>query len=243
MDTLNSDSKEADVVQAEERVPLSGEKLALGVEAMKQPDFPMRLAARIMKLARQKGFHSPFKDSMDLPGGKSAADLAYDILEKAMDGTYTWDLAKIPDFYHFCLSRAESILSNWLAKMKPCQTMSHVLEENPEIGALNANRLNTEPAPDDIYVVLRVKEGGALGDRLLEDFALSLADGSVEQRIILAVFDDRECANRQYCCKKLSISGEVFDAAMKRIFRRIVAFLNEWRAKNKITDSDWKEAG
>ncbi len=242
MDLLNSENKEPDVAQVEKRVPLSGEKLVLAVEAMKKADFLVRLTARIMKLAKAKGFHSPFKDSMDLPGGKSAADLADDILEKVLDGTFTWDRAKTPDFYHFCLSRAESILSNSLERTRPYRTMSHVLEEDREMDALNANQLNTASAPDDIYDALRTKEGGALGDRFLEDFALSLPDGSVEQRIILAVFDDRECANRQNCYKKLKISEDIYDAAMKRILRRVTGFMHEWRAKNKIQDIDWKEA-
>ena len=242
MDLLNSENKEPDVAQVEKRVPLSGEKLALAVEAMNSPNFLMRLTARIMKLAKQKGFHSPFKDSMDLPGGKSAADLASDIVEKALDGSFTWDHARIPNFYHFCLSRAESILSNWLNRAKRSQTMDHVLAEDPEAGGLNSNPLNTSVAPEDIYLVLRVREGGALGDRFLEDFGLSLPDGSHEQAIILAVFDDRDCADRLSCCKKLNISGDVYDAAKKRLLRRLPAFQLEWCAKNKIGEADWKEA-
>jgi len=208
MDTLGSDRKELDIADAEERVPLSGEKLALAVSVMKSPDFLMRLTARIMKLARQKGFHSPFKDSMDLPGGKSAADLAGDIVEKAMDGTFTWDQLQTPNFYHFCLSRAESILSNCLVRAKRSQTMSPLLTKDPYLGDVDANPLNTAAAPDDVYAVLRMREGGSLGNRFLEDFALSLPDGSPEQAMILSVFDDRDCANRAYCCKKLNLSGE-----------------------------------
>ena len=85
--------------------------------------------------------------------------------------------------------------------------MSHVLIEDSELGGVDANALNTATASDDIYAVLRVREGGLLGDRFLEDFALSLPDGSPEQAIILAVFDDRDCGNRAYCCKKLKIFG------------------------------------
>jgi hypothetical protein len=242
MAILGSEIIEPDGAHAEEKVPLSGEKLALAVDAMNSPNFLMRLTARIMMLARKKGFHSPFKDSMDLPGGKSAADLAGDILERAMDGTFTWDHARIPNFYHFCLSRAESILSNWLLKAKRSQTMPHVLAEDPESGGPGANPLTVAAAPDDVYAVLRVREGGALGDRFLEDFALSLPDGSPEQSIMLLVFDDRDCADRACCCRKLNISGEVYDAAKKRLLRRLPAFLQEWRAKNKVGDAEWKEA-
>jgi hypothetical protein len=242
METLGSERKGPDVAHAEARVPLSGEKLALAVEAMKSPNFLMRLTARIMRLARQKGFHSPFKDIMDLPGGKSAADLAGDIVEKATDGTFTWDHAQIPNFYHFCLSRTESILSNWLARAKRSQTMSPLLDEDPELGVVDANPVNTATAPDDVYAVLRVREGGSLGDQFLEDFALSLPDGSQEQAIIMSVFDDRDCVNRAYCCKKLNLPGETYDAAKKRLLRRLPTFLPEWRAKNKVGDADWKEA-
>ncbi len=242
MATLDSERNEPDEVPEAERVPLSGEKLALAIQAMETPNFPMRLTARIMKLAKNKGFHSPFKDSMDLPGGKSAADLAGDIVEKAMSGRYRWDHEKIPNFYHFCLSRAESILSNWLARCQRFQTMSPVLTEDPESGLVEANPLNAATAPDDIYELLRVKDGGALGDRFLEDFALSLPDGSPEQRIALAIFDDRECASRAYCRSKLNLTEETYDAAIKRVLRRLPAFFHEWRAKNKIGDADWKEA-
>jgi len=242
MDALGSERKGPDVAHATARVPLSGEKLALAVEAMKSPNFHMRLTARIMKLARQKGFHSPFKDNMDLPGGKSAADLAGDIVEKAIDGTFTWDQAQIPHFYHFCLSRAKSILSNWLAKAKRSETVSPILAEDPELGVVDANPVSTATAPDDVYAVLRMREGGSLGDRFLEDFALSLPDGSPEQAILLSVFDDRDCASRAYCCRKLNLSGEKFDAATKRLLRRLPTFLQEWRTNNKVGDADWKEA-
>jgi len=242
MATLDSERIEPDEVPEAERIPLSGEKLALAIQAMEAPNFLMRLTARIMRLAKNKGFHSPFKDSMDLPGGKSAADLAGDIVEKAMSGRYTWDHEKIANFYHFCLSRAESVLSNWLARCQRFQTMSPVLIEDPESGRVDANPLNTAAAPDDVYELLRVKEGGALGDRFLEDFALSLPDGSPEQRIVLAVFDDRECANRAYCRSKLNLTEETYDAAIKRVLRRLPAFFHEWRGKNKIGDVDWKEA-
>lgn len=242
MDAFDSDRIEPDEVPEAERVALTGEKLAAATQAMNSPNFLMRLTARIVKLANNKGFHSPFKDSLDLPGGKSADDLACDILEKTLSGQYTWDQQKIPDFYHFCLSRAESILSNWLNRAKRSQTMSHVLTEDPESGTIDANPLNTAAAPDDKHVMLRVKEGGALGDRFLEDFALSLTDGSPEQRIVLAVFDDRECAGRSYCCKKLDMPEDIYDAAVKRLLRRVPAFLHEWRGKNRVGDADWKEA-
>jgi DNA-directed RNA polymerase specialized sigma24 family protein len=242
MDAFDSERIEPDELPEAEWVPLSGEKLAAATQAMSSSNFLMRLTARIVKLAKNKGFHSPFKDSLDLPGGKSAGDLACDILEKALSGRYTWDQEKIPNFYHFCLSRTESILSNWLTRAKRSQTMCHVLTEDAESGALDANPLNTAAAPDDIYMVLRIKEGGALGDRFLEDFALSLTDGSPEQRIVLAVFDDRQCAGRSYCCKKLNLPEDIYDAAVKRLLRRLPAFLHEWRGKNHVGDADWKEA-
>jgi hypothetical protein len=242
MDTLGSDTTQSDEAPEAGRVPLSGEKLGLALQALEAPDFIKRLTARIVKLAKNKGFHSPFKDVMDLPGGKSAGDLAMDIVDKTLTGAYMWDEQRFPNFYHFCLSRAESILSNWLDRARRSQSMSHMLTEDPESGKTDANPLNTAAVPADVYEVLRVKEGGALGDRFLEDFALSLADGSPEQRIVLAVFDDRDCARRAYCCEKLNMPEDEFDAAAKRLLRRLPAFLHEWRGKNKIVDADWKEA-
>jgi hypothetical protein len=97
-------------------------------------------------------------------------------------------------------------------------------------------------AADDIYSTLRFKEGGALGDRFLEEFALSLADGSVEQRITMAVFDDRECGNRAYCRGKLDLSEADYDAGIKRLLRKLPVFAKEWRAENNIGSDTWKEA-
>jgi hypothetical protein len=113
-----------------DKVPLSGAKLDAAIKAMESARFLERLTVRIMKLAAAKGFQSPFDEKdVDLPGGKSAADLAVDIIEKALDGTYTWDDGKQPDFYRFCSSRAESILSNWLEKNRRMTAMSPVIEE------------------------------------------------------------------------------------------------------------------
>ena len=71
-----------------------------------------------------------------------------------------------------------------------------ILEKDQESGDLLRNALTKAVAADDICATLRFKKGGALGDQFLEEFALSVADGSIEQRIAMAVFDDRECGNR-----------------------------------------------
>src|SRR5690349_5093258 len=117
MNALVSDNKEPNKTSVQERAPLSGAKLDAAIKAMESAGFLEKLTARIMKLAAAKGFYNPFEDEdANLPGGKSAADLAGDIVEKVLDGSYTWDDQKHPDFYRFCWSRAESILSNWLDK-------------------------------------------------------------------------------------------------------------------------------
>ena len=242
MDTLGSDIIGSDEIPLQDRVPLSGEALDVALQALESPDYVSKLTVRIMQLARKKGFHSPFADTMDLPGGKSVADLANDILEKTLAGTYTWDREKFPNFTDFCFSRTESILSNWLDRMKNFMTVSPLMEKNPESGKPIPNALTRAPASDDLYADLRVREGGALGDKLLEDLALSLPDTSVEQRIIMAVFDDRECANRAVCRGKLELSESDYDAAMKRLMRKIPDFVKEWRAKNNISKETWKEA-
>jgi hypothetical protein len=241
MSTFASDIKELSAEPLAGKAPLSGTKLATAITAMESARFLERLTVRIMKLAAAKGFRNPFADEdVDLPGGKSAADLANDIIEKALDGTYTWDDAKYPDFYRFCWSRAESILSNWLAKNRRMTAMSPVVEEvdgeEPEL-----NPVNTAADGNNIYELLRFRDGGTLGDRLLEDFALSLPDKSHEQSIMMAVHDDRECIGRAYCRGKLNISEAEYDAAMKRIRRGAPAFLKEWCRKNNIKELDRKE--
>jgi len=241
MDTLGSEITERDEIPAQERVPLSGESLDLAIKAMESLGFLSKLTGRIMKLARKMGFQSPFVDSMDLPGGKSAADLAGDIVEKALSGNYTWDRQKSPEFTNFCLSRAESILSNWLHRMKHFTSMSPLVENDPDSGEQLANQLTAAAASDDLYGLLRTKEGDGLGDKFLEDFALSLPDESIEQRIVMAVFDDRECGNRAYCRGKLALSEADYDAGIKRLLRKLAVFGKEWRIKLKINKETWEK--
>jgi len=241
MDTLDSKIIEPDEIPAQERVPLSGEALDVAIKAMESSEFLMKLTVRIMNTARKMGFHSPFIDSMDLPGGKSAADLASEIVEKALTGAYTWDQQKFPDFTHFCLSRAKSILSNWLHRMKHFTAVSPLAETDPHSGEPVLNPVTKAVAPDDLYAMLRAKEGSAMGDKFLEDFALGLPDQSIEQRIVMAVFDDRECGSRAYCRGKLALSEADYDAGVKRLLRKLSVFGKEWRAKNKISPENWKE--
>ena len=134
MDPFDSELLEPDEIPAQERAPLSGEALDAAITAMGAPDFLPKLTGRIMQQAKKMGFQSPFKDSMDLPGGKSVADLADDIVEKALAGNYNWNRTKFPDFVNFCCSRAQSILSNWLKRTRPYTTMSHLAEKDPSFG-------------------------------------------------------------------------------------------------------------
>lgn len=235
MSIVASDMGEPTADPPPAKAPLSGAKLDAAIQSMETAGFLERLTLRIMREAARKGFYNPFTDGdLDLPGGKSAGDLAAEIIEKALTGAYTWDQERQPDFLAFCCSRAESILSNWLAKNRRLTAMSPLIEavdgEEPELNALNA-------ATDDhgIYEVLRFRDGGALGDRLLEDFALSLPDGSHEQALVMAVHDDRECIGRAYCRGKLGISEANYDAAMKRVRRAAPAFFGEWCRTNNLT--------
>lgn len=241
MSTFASDKREPSANPLTEKVPLSGAKLDAAIRAMESAGFFERLTMRIMKLAAAKGFYNPFDDEdVDLPGGKAATDLANDIIEKALDGSYTWDDSKHPDFYRFCWSRAESILSNWLAKNRRMTVMSSIIEESDgEEQELNC--VNTATDGNGIYTLLRFRDGGALGNRLLEDFALSFPDTSREQNILMAIHDDRECIGRAYCRGKLSISETDYDSAMKRIRRAAPTFLKEWCRMNNINEQDRKE--
>jgi hypothetical protein len=223
-----------------ERVPLSGAKLDAAIRAMDAPDFSKKLTARIMKLAADKGFFSPFADDVDLPGGESAAGLVNSIVQKALEGTYTWDMEKHPDFYWFCYSRAESILSNLLTKNRRMTTMSPIEEDDAD-GETLLNPVNQAVDGQYLYDVLRSRDGGRLGDKLLEDFALSMEDQH-DQNILMAVHDDRECISRNYCRGKLGLSERDYDVAMKRIRRAGPAFLHDWCKKNNVKLEDRQEA-
>lgn len=241
MNAFVSDNGESNQESAQVKAPLAGTKLDIAIKAMESAGFLEKLTARIMTLAAAKGFYSPFiGEHANLPGGKSVGDLAGDIVEKALDGTYTWDELKHPDFYRFCCSRAESILTNWLAKNRRMTSLSPILEDGDSDG-MEVNAVNSAVDGTDIYELIRFRDGGKLGDQLLEDFALSLPDKSAEQAIILAVYDDRECASRAYCRGKLSLSEMDFDAAMKRVRRAAPAFLASWSRANQVNDDERKE--
>lgn len=231
----------SDIGLEPEKVPLTGPKRDAAIKAMEAPGFLDRLTVRIMKLAAAKGFYNPFDDEdVDLPGGESAGGLAASIVEKALDGSYTWDEQKHPDFYNFCCSRANSILSNWLNKNRRLTAMSPIEEDGDE-NEPTQNPVNQAQDGKDIYEVLRFRDGGTLGDQLLEDFALSL-EHEHDQKIVMAVHDDRECINRSYCRGKLNLSERDYDAAMKRIRRAGKAFLSEWCRKNNVKATDRMEA-
>jgi hypothetical protein len=208
---------------AQEKVPLSGAKLAVAIKAMETAGFLERLTVRIMKLAAAKGFYNPFNnEDVDLPGGKSAGDLAVDIIEKSLDGSYTWDEKKQPDFYWFCWSRAESILSNWLTKNRRMTTMSPMLEDG-ENGELDSNPVNTAADGGDIYEVLRFRNGGALGNQLLEDFALSLPDKSHEQAILMAVYSPQTLPRKAGCFRgRLRRGNEAHTTRRSQVSDRVV---------------------
>jgi len=229
-------------LQLRDKVALSGAQSEAARIAMEKPSFLDKVTVQIMKLARQKGFYSPFEDDMDLPGGKSAADLAVDIVEKALDGSYTWNSEKEPDFYNFCVSRAESILSNWLSKNVKMKTTSPLASENPQTGEMVESEFGSVSDPTDPYSILRDKDGGSLGDKFIEDLSLGLANDSHEQSIMMAVLDDRVCANRAYCMRKLNMAGNDYDAAVKRIRRRLPEFQKEWFKATGITAEEWEEA-
>lgn len=235
MNTVDSDIRP----EPDEKVPLTGAKLDAAIIAMETPGFIYRLTVRIMKIAAAKGFYNPFEDNdVDLPGGESASGLAASIIEKALDGSYTWDDKKHPDFYKFCCSRAESILSNCLLKNKRLVTMSPLEDEEGE--EITQNPVNQAPERRDIYDVLRFKEGGRLGDQLLEDFALSLQHPQ-DQAIVMAIHDDRECISRAYCRGKLGLSEQDYDAAMKRIRRAGRDFYPAWCKQNNVKTDDQEE--
>jgi len=236
MSTINSDIR-----LEQEKVPLTGAKRDAAIIAMETLGFLDRLTVRIMKLAAAKGFYNPFDDEdVDLPGGESAGGLAASIIEKALDGSYTWDDLKHPDFYKFCCSRAESILSNCLAKNRRLTTMSPIEEDGDEEETKH-NPVNQARNGQDIYDVLRFRDSGRLGDQLLEDFALSLQHPQ-DQAIVMAVHDDRECISRAYCRGKLGLSERDYDAAMKRIRRAGQDFLPQWCKENNVKAEDREEA-
>ncbi len=217
-------------------VRLSGRKLDRAIRAIESPDFLKRLTIRIVKLAAKKGFISPFEADVHLPGGLSAADLALVIVEKSLVGRYSWDDEKFPCFERFCLSRAESVLSNWLDRHRRVTTVSPLVEED-EGGETAETHVTRAADSHDIYSFLRSKDGHQLGDQLMEDFALSL-DNELDQSIVMAIHDDRSCIRRDYCIGKLGLSEGEFDAAMKRVRRAAKKFFPGWCKDKRISLMD-----
>lgn len=236
---------ESDTIE-EQNVPddgdgqaLTGDALESASQALNREGFFLRLVGNIMSLTRTWGLRSP---SGDLPGGFSAEDFAMEIVEKACSGRFKWDREKVPDFENFCHSRVRSVISNYWKKQKRVDTVSPVPDEDGESGEMRDTILSGASSSEDIYFTLLVREGTSLGSEFLEDFALSLPDDSLEQKIAMTVLDDRACAERKECIKKLNVSERDFDAAQKRLERKVKPFQADWRKARKLTTKEWQEA-
>jgi hypothetical protein len=189
----------------------------------------------------------------DLPGGVSVESLAHELLERILLGKRPWDMEKYPDFLIFCQMHAKSMVANLfdLRDSIRRESASPVEEEDSEGNLLRSVVVDHNIPAEEGNRVQRRKEFDKIADSFLTDFAFSLEDNSTEQKIIMAVIDDKNtvveprdgsvellAVDRPYMIEKLGVTGKEFDAGLKRLQRKHKSFLPEWLAAKKLTSKE-----
>lgn len=216
--------------------------MAAAISAMSDPIFIKRLIATVIYHATRMGLWSPASRALVLPGELTADELATMCIEKCIAGQRRWDRAACPSFYTFCSGQVRSILGNETRKAR--RALVDYVSPLPTIGEEGEPQRTHEPVtePDAFFATLAARSGTELANRFLTDFALLLPDGSVEQRIIMLVLDDRDCATSSHCIARLGIPADQHEAALKRLLRRVADYRATWLEANSISAADWQEA-
>jgi hypothetical protein len=235
--------------------PPSEETLAAINDSVSDPGFMPKLIATILRLAHG---HYPaqvlgFSSGKNLPGGICAEDLALTLLERILLGKRPWDMQAKPDFLLFCKMHARSMVSNLFALSDTIRrTSMSPIEEEDENGNPVGNAVtefNSES--EEGHRVRGREEFINVANAFLEDFALSLDDDSTEQKLIMAVMDDKDTVkepregstellvlDRPYMIDKLKITDREFDSALKRLQRKHKEFLPKWLEQKKLTTQE-----
>ena len=235
--------------------PPSDESLEAISKAVNEPNFMPWLLAYILRQAQgnQRAQFLGFSMGKDLPGGMCVESLAHDLLERILLGKRPWDRDKYPDFLLFCKMHAKGMVLNLFNLSDTVRRKSvSPIEEEDEEGNQVPNPIVDHHSPqEDGRHVQRRDEYEALANDYLAEFALSLEDKSVEQRIVMEMIDNndvvtepREGSNellavdRPVMVKKLGVKEGEFDAGMKRLLRKHKEFRTTWLVGKKLTAED-----
>jgi hypothetical protein len=220
--------------------------------AVDQPRFMPDLLAYIVVLSRghQRARFLGFDMGKDLPGGMCVESLAHTLLERILLGKRSWDMQKYPDFLIFCKMHSQSMVKNLFSLSDTIRrrSVSPMEEEDPEGNPLPGVIVDHIAIADDGNRVQRRNEIIAIVDSYLTDLALNCDDNSTEQKIIVAVIDDKKtvaqpregslellAVDRPYMIETLKITGKEFDSGMKRLQRKHKAFVSEWLGEKGLT--------
>ena len=232
--------------------PPTDEVLEAISKAVGDPTFMPWLLAYIQRQAHghQQAQFLGYNLGTDLPGGMCVEGLALTLLERILLGKRPWDMERYPDFLLFCKMHAKSMVSNFFNLSDTIRRKSvSPLEEEDAEGRPIPNEVTDHNSPEEEgNFVQRRSEFNRIANAFLEEFALSLEDNSTEQKVIMAVIDDKGTVkepregsvellafDRPYMIEKLKISGKEFDAGVKRLQRKHKEFLPKWLAEKKLT--------
>lgn len=200
----------------------------------------LTLAARYQAAAF--ALADPFSEGALIGGWHTPEDIAWETVTSVLDGRRKWDRAKFPSFYLFCKLQIKSIVSNAQSKLgnSQLQIESPISEEDPGTGDFTGTRVSEPEDSRSLYEFLISRDNRRIAESFLQDFALSLPDDSIEQRIVMRILDDTECTGRGYCMAAMSLDGNQYDAAFKRLKRKLNEFKVMWLSQNGMSEDDWK---
>lgn len=200
----------------------------------------LTLAARFQ--ASAFGLADPFSEGALIAGWHTPEDIAWEAITSVLEGKRKWDREKFPIFYIFCKLQIKSIIANALSKLANSRVYieSPISEEDPETGDFSGTRVSEPKDPLSLPEFLISRDNRRIAESFLQDFALFLPEDSTEQKIVMRILDDSQCTGRAYCIASMGLDGSEYDAAFKRLQRKLKDFKDSWMGQNGISENDWR---
>ncbi len=186
----------------------------MAVEEMRIASFIPRLTAIIETQARKAGL---LRGRL-LPGGKGADDLALEITVAVLRGQRQWKEGK--NFFEACTDSVRSTVDNWknkAANMVEWRDFDAASEEWSESDELK--RFPGSDAETPHETAIRLEAANRRDNELLE-LAGMVEPGTSDEKIVSELMDHEGAATRAAMVAKYGLTGEEYDAALKRIMRK-----------------------
>ncbi len=241
MDTPVSISMVEPLLGTGEKMSLENRKEAFA-QMEKDTTFIKKLTLTARFQAAAFGLADPFSDGALIAGWHTPEDIAWEAVTSVLENNRKWDREKFPSFYVFCKLQIKSVVSNAVSKMGNSQISieSPISEESPETGDFTGTRVSEPEDSRSLCEFLISRDGRRIAESFLQDFALSLPEDSVEQKIVMSIIDDPQCIGRAHCIAILGLDGAQYDAGLKRLHRRLLEFKEAWVAQNGMSEDDWR---